>query len=151
MNSKQFQDAMRVSFLKYFPNGYINITNLPLSSGCGIFCGLIGDINDVSAKIRGNDPITVNAFIFDNFVFDDETIELENVVIEFKRSHISVLPDNPHNYCQSHKVTSRKINASPEKALINMDKYFKRLKDSATEQAKLNRIIQQGTIPEKYL
>ncbi|QXO11701.1 hypothetical protein pEaSNUABM49_00006 [Erwinia phage pEa_SNUABM_49] len=151
MNSKQFQDATREAFLKYFPNGYIGISKLSIGGGCGIFCGLIGDINDVGGKIRMNDPMTVRAFIHDNFSFNDETTDLENVVIEFDGSWISVLPDNPHNYCQSHKVPSRKINAEPSKALINLDKYFKRLKDSVTEQAGLNRIIQQEKIPAKYL
>lgn len=151
MHSKQFQENVRAEFLKYFPCGHIHISKLAMGGGCSIFCGLIGDINDVGGKIRANDPMTIRAYIHDNFAFNDETTELDNVVIEFDGCWLSVLPDNPHYYCQSHKVPARKINAAPGKAIENMAKLFKRMKDTVTEQAALNRIIKQDTIDPKYL
>lgn len=151
MHSKQFQEAVREAFLKYFPNGHISVSKLAMGGGCSIFCGLIGNIEDVGGKIRANDPMTIRAYIHDNFAFNDDTVELDNVEIVFDGAWVSVLPDNPHNYCQPHKVSTRKINAEPGKALLNLSKLFERMKAAVTEQAALNRIIQQDKIPAKYL
>lgn len=151
MKATEFQDKAREAFLKYFPNGYINVSKLAMGGGCGILCGLIGDIDDVGGKIRANDPMTLRAYIHDNFTFNDDTKDLDNVVIEFDGAWVSVLPDNPHLYCQSHKVSTRKINAAPEKAVVMLAKVFERLKTTVTEQAALNRIIQQDKIDPKYL
>lgn len=151
MKAIEFQAKVRETFLKYFPNGYIHVSKLAIGGGCSIFCGLIGNIEDVIGKIRLNDPMTIRAYIHDNFSFNDDMVELDNVVIEFDGAWLSVLPDNPHNYCQSHKVPARKINASPEKALVNLSKLFERMKAVVTEQAALNRIIKQDTINPKYL
>lgn len=151
MHSKQFQEEVRALYKTYFPNGYINISKLHMGNGCYIRCGLIDDINDVQSKIRENDPMTVRAFIHDGFKFNDDTTELDNVVIEFDGAWISVLPDNPHHYSQSHKVSTRKINGDVGKALLNLSKFFQRLRNTVKEQAAANRIIKQDSIDPKYL
>ncbi len=151
MNAKQFQDKVRESYAKHFPNGRVSISPLALGGGTAIFCYLIGDINDTSGKISHNDPMTFRAYIHDNFKYSDESTELENVVVEFDGSYISVIPDNAMYYCKSHKVPVRKINAAPEKALTTLDKYFKKLKDTVTVLAKEDKIIDQACIPAKYL
>lgn len=151
MKAIEFEQKVRESFLKYFPNGHIRLSKLALGGGLHIACGLIANVKEITAVIRENDPLNVSIFIHDNYIFNDSEKDLENVVLEFDNSHISVIPDNPHMYSQSHKIAARKINAGPEKALINLDKYFKRVKDVVTEQAALNRIIKQDTIDSKYL
>lgn len=151
MKANEFEQKVKESFLKYFPNGHIRLSKLALGGGLHIACGLIANVKEITAVIRQNDPLNISIFIHDNYVFNDSETDLENVVLEFDNSHISVLPDNPHLYSQSHKIPARKINAAPEKALVNLDKYFKRAKDVVSEQAALNRIIKQDSIDPKYL
>lgn len=151
MKALEFQEKLKDSFLKYFPNGSIRIGKLSLGGGISIFCGLIGDINDVSNKIRMNDPLTVRAYIHDDFTFNDTEKELDKVVITFDGSWVSVKPDNKMMYCQSHKIASRKINADAVKAVDLMDKYFSRVKTVVSEQIANNNIIAQENILEKYL
>lgn len=151
MKANEFEQKVRESFLKYFPNGYIRLSKLALGGGLHISCGLIANVKEITATIRENDPLNVSIFIHDNYVFNDSETDLDNVVLEFDNSHVKVLPVIPHMYSHSHKIAARKINAAPEKALVNLDKYFKRVKDVVTEQAALNNIIKQDTIDPKYL
>lgn len=151
MKAKSFQEQVKALFLKQFPNGYINISKLALGGGINIRCGLIGDKNDVANQIRENDPMSISIFIHDNFVFNDEEVELGELVLEFKSSRIDVRTDEQYFYCKSHKIPARKIKANPEKALSRLDTYFGRCKAIVTEQASQNNIIKQENIDPKYL
>ncbi len=151
MKANEFEDKVRETFLKYFPNGYIRLSKNTLGGGLHISCGLIANIDDVTANIRHNDPLSISIFIHDNYLFNDTERELDMLVMEFDHSHVSVIPDNPHMYCQSHKIPFRKISANANKALLNLDKYFSRAKDIVTEMAAANRIIKQDSIDSKYL
>lgn len=151
MKAIEFQEEIKKAYYTHFPNGYINIRKLALGDGISIFCGLIGDINDVSAQIRQNDPITFRAYIHDNIKFNDSDTELMELIVEFDGVYISVLPKNKHLYCESHKVPVRKIKGDTIKVIASLNKYFKKLKDTVTELAENKQIIEQDKIPIKYL
>lgn len=151
MNAKQLQETIETGFKKYFPNGYINVSKLALGGGVSIFCGLIGDINDVSAKIRANDPMTFRSYIHDNITFNDEENQLGDLVLEFDGVSISCITEKPYHYCESRKMSVRKTTGSPEKIISTFDKYFKNLKSFVDELASKKQIIQQDSIPAKYL
>lgn len=151
MNAKQFQESIYSTIKKYFPNGHVSLSKLALNGGMCITVGLIGDIKDVANSIRANDPLKVMVFIHDDFTFNDESTELDKLVLEFSMSHVSVKPTNKYMYCESKKIPARKINAVPEKALINFEKYIKRVKEAVDTESANNNIIAQDKIPEKYL
>jgi hypothetical protein len=151
MNAKNFQDTVKSLFHEQFPNGYCHISKLALGGGIHIKCGLIGNIEDVTSQIRENDPMSISIFIHENITFNDESTDLENLVIEFSQSNISVLPDNPYMFCKSQKIPARKIKAIAEKSLVRLGTYFKRAKEVVTSESENSNIIHQDKIDKKYL
>lgn len=151
MKANELQAAVTEAFLKYFPNGSIRISPLALGGGVAIFCGLIGDINDVSAKIRMNDPVTFRSYIHKGIKFNDSEVELQDLEIEFDGVWVTCVTEKPHMYAESRKVSVRKIKGDASKVIAGYDKYFKKLKEFVTELAAEKQIIQQDTIPAKYL
>lgn len=152
MTALELQTSIREAFLKYFPNGYISCSELAFgSTGAFWFCGLVSDINDVSSKIRMNDHLQITFSISDNFVKDSNT-EIDNkLVVEFSRASISTLPI--HAYCAMHhdKIAVRKINNTPQKVLIQLDKYFMKARDQIKVHISNNNLYYQDRIPSKYL
>lgn len=151
MKATELQNAVTEAFLKYFPNGSIRITPLALGGGIAIFCGLIGDIKDVSAQIRMNDPITFRSYIHEGIAFNDSETELQVLEVEFSGVWVTCVTEKPHMYAESRKLSVRKIKGDADKVIAGYDKYFKKLKEFVTELANDNQIIQQDKIPAKYL
>lgn len=151
MTANELQAAVTTAFHKYFPNGSIRISPLALGGGVAIFCGLIGDIEDVSAKIRANDPITFRSYIHKGIKFNDSEVELQDLEVEFDGVWVTCITEKPHMYAESRKVSVRKIKGDTAKIIAGYDKYFKKLKEFVTELAAEKQIIQQDSIPEKYL
>lgn len=153
MNAKAFQDQVKSLFHSQFPNGYCHVSKLSLGGGVHIKGGLINDLSDQVNGIRDNDPMRLSMFIHEGIIFNDESEELGNLVVEFEGSGISVDPDadNKHLFCQTRKIPARKIKANAEKTLKRLDTYFKRCKDVVSEEAKAGSIIKQDRINSKYL
>ena len=150
MKAIEFQNKVQESFLKYFPCGYCYVGKFALGDGVYFNFGLIEDINDVSNKIRLNDPMKLSINIHDNIKYKDDILELPQLVLEFSSSHISVLPDNPYMYCTNYKLKARKISQTPEKALLALDKYFSNCRESVKQLSDTNQIINQKNITLKY-
>jgi len=151
MKANELQAAVTESFMKYFPNGSIRISQLALGGGVAIFCGLIGDIKDVSANIRMNDPVTFRSYIHKGIKFNDSEVELQDLEVEFDGVWVTCITEKPHMYAESRKVSVRKIKGDADKVIAGYDKYFKKLKEFVSELAAEKQIIQQDSIPEKYL
>lgn len=150
MKAKEFQDKARETFLKYFPNGYFRASGLCLGGGVHLAGGLIASATVHTPVIRSNDPLNISIFIHDGIKYNDEETDLGDLVLEFDHSTVSVNPDNPNFYAQSHKIKARKIKGDPVKVLAALDKYYKRAKEEVQEQAALNRIKNQDQIDSKY-
>jgi hypothetical protein len=153
MQTIQFAEQMKAIFQKHFPNGYINISKLALGGkGVMISAGMIGDIKDVTNGIRHNDPLTLRMFIHDGFVLQ-EGFELgdSKLVIEIDGNSLAIKPTERHMAMGREKIPARKINNTPEKALVALDKLFAKAKEIVTTQAAANNIYGQDLIPAKYL
>lgn len=173
MQAIQFSVQMKAIFKKHFPNGYINVSKLALGGkGVMIVAGMIGDIEDVANRIRQNDPLTLRMFIHDGFVipngfslsndlpqdfdhddsFTQEVYGLgDKLVIEIDGNSLAIKPTERHMAMGREKIPARKINNTPEKALVALDKLFAKAKEIVTTQAAANNIYGQDRIPPKYL
>lgn len=151
MNSKQFQESVISTFKKYFPNGYAHVSQYALGGGVHFSFGLISNLDDVSNKIRENDPLRIGFGIHEVVKFNSEEEINQKIVIEFGSSHLSTLPVVKYFAMHSLKIPTRKINNTPEKALLALDKYFQRAKETVQQQAQNNNIYDQQAISAKYL
>lgn len=153
MQAIQFAEQVKATFHKHFPNGYINISKLPVGGeGVMIAAGMIGEIEDVTNRIRHNDPLTLRMFIHDGFILQDG-FELgdSKLEIEIDGNSLSIKPTERHMAMGREKIPARKINNTPEKALVALDKLFAKAKEIVTTQAAANNIYGQDRIPPKYL
>lgn len=150
MNAKQFQESVRETFKKHFPNGYINVSKLALGGGVHIGCGMIGHESGWLSRERMNDPLVISLFIHDNYSFNDETTELPKLIMEFAGSYVKVVSTNPHLASESHKIPARKLTQDPVKLIASLDKYFLKCSEVIKELGAENKIAYQSTIPEQY-
>lgn len=151
MNAQQFTAKVLENFKKHFPNGYANASKFSLGGGVYFSFGLIGNIEDVENKIRQNDNLSLSLEIHENFKFDT-TEEIEGkIVIESNRSFFSVKPVNNYFAMSSVKIPFRKINNTPEKALISIEKHFIKAKELIKAEIEIENLYGQHSIDKKYL
>ena len=149
MTYADFQEQLKATFKTVFPNGYINVSPLHLGSGISIFCGLIGDRNDLTNNIRHNDPLTFRSFCHD-FKADSKEEITGKITIEFDGVFFSCIPDNKYMAMRSEKIQVRKINNTPEKVLESMKKTFIKVNKNMQALAIDNQIYNQDSYNLKY-
>ena len=151
MNAITFSDSVLNLFKKHFPNGYARSSKYTLGNGIHFSFGLIGDTSDCSSGIRQNDILNLSFGIHENFIFNS-THEIENkIIIESNQSSYAIKPQQQYFAMSRVKIPFRKINNTPEKALVNIEKYFIKAKELIKEDIKNNNIYNQHTINQKYL
>lgn len=152
MQAIQFAEQVKATFHKHFPNGYINISSFFDRKGACIKAGLISDIADQPHNIRDNDPMRLVLAIHENIILQDG-FELgdSKLLIEIDGNSLSIKPTERHMAMGREKIPARKINNTPEKALVALDKLFAKAKEIVTTQAAANNIYGQDRIPAKYL
>jgi hypothetical protein len=151
MNAIDFNKAVSASFAKYFPNGFIYPSKLPLGGGTHFRAGIIGKIEDQANKIRDNDPLTVRFMLHDMPFNGEADLGSGKLEIEFNGSSLSTRPDSPYMAMGREKIPCRKINNTPEKALAALDKYFAKIHEVVKAQAAANNLYNQESIKEEYL
>ncbi|EKP0311749.1 hypothetical protein JE959_001775 [Aeromonas veronii] len=151
MNAIDFNKAITASFAKYFPNGFIYPSKLPLGGGTHFRAGIIGKQEDQANSIRDNDPLTVRFAIHEMPFNGEADLGNDKLVIEFNGSSLSTLPDSPYLAMGREKIPCRKINNTPEKALAALDKYFAKVHEVVKAQAETNNIYNQQNIKAEYL
>jgi hypothetical protein len=151
MNAAQFVEDVKATFHKYFPNGYSHASKYCLGGGVHFNFGLIGDLNDVSSRIRENDVMKISFGIHDNIIFGSE-IDIEGkLIVEFSSAVVKVLPKEKYYAMSNEKIAVRKINNTPEKIIAKLDQYFKEALAIVQREAGCNNIYSQDRIPVKYL
>ena len=152
MNAITFAAKVKESFLKYFPNGFISASKFTFGGGIYFNANLISDTDDLSGGYRENDIISLSFGIHDNFKYYTEEEIQGKLVIEFSQNSFSTKPE-PGSYMAMGrvKIPVRKITAEPEKALVSLDKYFKKAAELIKAEALNNNLYNQDRIPEKYL
>jgi len=114
-------------FKKKFPFGFFSITkrNMFGSPVIGISLGLIGDVNELTSKIRDNDPM------FHSFLIDlkaENKYESRN-----NRGSLSVNPKERHLAMSSVKTSMRKTSGDANKILKAYITFFAKLKKIVKE------------------
>lgn len=143
MERMAFALAVKEIYKKHIPNGFACSRNLCLGDGISFNFGLIENINDVANNIRVNDPVSIGMIIHD---WNDQKIE-----IEFTDSYFYIPPVSRYFAMSLEKVSSRKINNTPAKALKSLDKYFTKFANELRQAIAAEGIYNQTAIPEKYL
>ena len=150
MNSIQFAAAVNAAFIKRFPLGYFKVSRLALGGGFSISAGLISDINDQTNKIRDNDPLNILMFLHNTAHNSDKEID-GKIELEFGRSSLMVKPTDKLHAMDSHRISVRKMNNTPEKVVQSLEKYFDKVLETVKEQAAANNIHGQDRIAAQYL
>lgn len=151
MNAVDFDKKVKETFLKYFPNGFITSTRYALGGGIHWTTGLIGEDKDIVSFIRKNDVLQLSFGIHDNVQYGSTEEIQGKIVVEFAHNNFKTLPDQPHYAMKSTKIPVRKINNTPEKVIVALDKYFKLTLEMIKAEAANNNLHGQDRIPKKYL
>jgi len=123
----QLMSEIKASFYEQFPNGYFRIgMNKGLSEyTIGLSIGLVGDIKDVTSRIRDNDPMYHTFLIFTK---DGE------LSAELCHGSLKVKPTNRMYAMESVRTKFRKTKGGQSKILKMYTKWFVNLKAIVTEQ-----------------
>ena len=132
---------IQTSFLDVFPKGYcvVNKFNGLTDNTISITIGLVGDINDVTSKIRENDPMLHKFLIFDN----NGILSAESV-----SGRLDINPLEKYYAMSGLKTGFRKTTGNPEKIVKMYSKWFSKLK-SIVEENKEN--IYKADLYKDYL
>jgi hypothetical protein len=144
----EFLKSIENSFYKQFPNGIIKAVEdkrrLDPNKENRLFAislGLISDINDVSSKIRGNDPMHTLIFIY---------LESGEYKAKLVNGSLSLNPE-PGSFMamSSAKLPFRAFKTKDQfKVLSTMDTFFIKLKDLV--KANQDNFYRSQDIPKKY-
>jgi len=144
----EFLKSIENSFYKQFPNGIIKASEdkrrLDPNKENRLFAislGLISDINDVSSKIRGNDPMHTLIFIY---------LEAGEYKAKLVNGSLSLNPEpGSHMAMSSAKLPFRAFKTKDQsKVLSTMDTFFSKLKDLV--KANQDNFYRSQNIPKKY-
>ena len=144
----EFLKSIENSFYKQFPNGIIKAVEdkrrLDPNKENRLFAislGLISDINDVSSKIRGNDPMHTLIFIY---------LEAGEYKAKLVNGSLSLNPEpGSHMAMSSAKLPFRAFKTKDQfKVLSTMDTFFIKLKDLV--KANQDNFYRSQDIPKKY-
>jgi hypothetical protein len=128
--SQSLINDLEQSFKKQFPKGYFSAFMDQGLSGyqINVRCGLIGDLNDVSNKIRPNDPMFHQWLIFlsgDN---------LEKMEVSYLQGGLDLKPDaGSYLAIKRLKTGFRQFTGDEKKASKAFDKFFVKLRGLVDE------------------
>lgn len=149
MKTEMFLKQIKQRFSLIVPNGYCSVERMALGRGFSIRIGMIRDQADCISNIRMNDP--AHTLIFMKGLSHDLETEIESVVVEFDGCRIMTVPDVPHMAMGRHKVSARKFDQPPKKALKSLEKFFEKYKAALVELAEQGKIYGQDRIKPEYL
>jgi hypothetical protein len=145
-NESQYLSLMKnieSSFLENFPNGFFTISESKrFSHSISIAFGLIKELSDVTNKIRQNDPMFGQIFIWLNTA--------PNYKVELSVGGLSVNPDPGTHYAMKHlKFPWRNFKTTDLTKIENQFKvFFGKLKDLV--KANQENIYRVEDIPQQY-
>jgi hypothetical protein len=125
--SQLFINDVEHSFKKQFPKGYFNAFMDQGLSGnmINVRCGLIGDLNDVSHKIRQNDPMYHQWLIF---------LSGDNMEVSYLQGGLDLKPDaGSYLAIKRLKTGFRQFTGDEKKATKAFDKFFVKLRGLVDE------------------
>jgi hypothetical protein len=125
--SQLFINDVEHSFKKQFPKGYFNAFMDQGLSGnmINVRCGLIGDLNDVSHKIRQNDPMYHQWLIF---------LSGDNLEVSYLQGGLDLKPDaGSYLAIKRLKTGFRQFTGDEKKATKAFDKFFVKLRGLVDE------------------
>jgi hypothetical protein len=119
-------NEIKTSFLNQFPKGYCGIRETKGLSGdmISITIGLVGNINDVTSKIRENDPMLHKFLIFN----ENGILSAESVC-----GRLDINPIEKFYAMSGIKTGFRKTTGNPEKIAKMYAKWFSKLKTIVEE------------------
>ena len=143
--SQDFCQSIEKEFKKYFPKGFFQCNKKSGIDGKPMYTysfGLIGNINDVPNKIRGNDPMFHSGLIY----IDGDTLELNPL-----QGGLHTNPE-PGSYLAmgTVKTKMRKTKGDEAKIIKYFGNFFKKLRGIVDENKDNIYRSPSGNV-EKYL
>ena len=143
--TQNFCQAIEREFRKYFPKGFFECSKKKGIDGKPMYSysfGLIGDINDVPNRIRGNDPMFHSGLIF---------IEGDQLELNPLQSSLYTKPE-PGSYLAmgTIKTRMRKTKGDEAKLIKYFGNFFKKLRKIVDENKEDIYRSPSGNV-EKYL
>ena len=121
------QAQIETSFKTQFPKGFITFRNRKGLSGqiVEMAIGLIGDVNDVSHKIRENDPMFHHWIIFPKG---------DNMEVSYLQGGLDLHPDaGSYLAIKRIKTGFRQFTGDEQKIIKSFDKFFIKLRKLVDE------------------
>jgi hypothetical protein len=124
----ELQTALEQTFKKHFPKGHVKVSTSSLG-GHFLSIGLVDDVNQLSSKIRHNDPMLHRFVIGSNI-----KKEIEEITITHTNGCLCVKPAlGSYMAMDTIKTKFRKIKGDQDKAIKAFDKWLISLKQLVIE------------------